>query len=143
VVNPTSQRQSRPRDQPSDHPMTAPSVPGPALAWVRASDDTNTRARPNVEQFDPSQNVYPRITRRYPSSPGVGRVIRPAIEVVLAIAKPRGLLGLCSLRRCVCQMRDAPATEATAPSITSVVCDAAANRVASLSDWPIRPELRF
>jgi len=64
VVNPTSQRQSRPRDQPSDHPMTAPTVPGPALAWVRASDDTNTRARPAVEQFDPSQNVYPRITRR-------------------------------------------------------------------------------
>jgi hypothetical protein len=64
VVNPTSQRQSRPHDQPTDHPMTAPSVPGPALAWVRASDDTNTRARPAVEQFDPSQNVYPRITRR-------------------------------------------------------------------------------
>ena len=64
MVNPTSQRQSRPHDQPSDHPMTAPSVPEPALAWVRASDDTNTRARPNVEQFDPSHNVYPRITRR-------------------------------------------------------------------------------
>jgi hypothetical protein len=64
MVNPTSQRQSRPRDQPSDHPMTTPSVPEPALAWVRASDDTNTRARPAVEQFDPSQNVYRRITRR-------------------------------------------------------------------------------
>jgi hypothetical protein len=64
VVNPTSQRQSRPRNQPSDHPMTPPSVPGPALARVRASDDTNTRAGPAVEQFDPSQNVYPGITRR-------------------------------------------------------------------------------
>lgn len=59
MVKPTSQRQSRPRDQPSDNPMTAPSVQGPALAWVRASDDTNTRARPAVEQFDPSQNMYP------------------------------------------------------------------------------------
>ena len=64
MVNPTSQRQSRPRDQPSDHPMTARSVPGPALARVRLSDDTNTRPRPAVGQFDPSQNVYPQITRR-------------------------------------------------------------------------------
>jgi hypothetical protein len=32
VVNPTSQRQSRPRDQPSDEPMTTPSVPEHALA---------------------------------------------------------------------------------------------------------------
>src|SRR4051812_3128051 len=39
--------------------MTAPPVPGPALAWVRASDDTNTRARPAVEQFDPSQTCIP------------------------------------------------------------------------------------
>ncbi len=52
MVNPTSQRQSRPHNQPSDHPMTAPSVPERALAWVHASDDTDTRSRPDVEQFD-------------------------------------------------------------------------------------------
>jgi hypothetical protein len=64
VVNPTSQRQSRPHNQPSDHPMIAPSVPERALAWVRAFDDTNTRARPNVEQFDLSHNVNPRTAPR-------------------------------------------------------------------------------
>src|SRR5947208_2731678 len=39
--------------------MTAPSVPGPALAWVCATDDTNTRARPAVEQFDPPRTCIP------------------------------------------------------------------------------------
>jgi hypothetical protein len=60
VVNPTSQRQSRPHDQRSDHPMTAPSVPERALAWVRASDDTNTRRAQTL-----SSSTYPRTRAPY------------------------------------------------------------------------------